>query len=87
MAKAKEPSIKDRLASIEQLVARLESSDVELEEAMLAFEEGTRLVKETQALLTACEQRVQTLVEKDGEIQADRLITDEDESEDTGSGK
>lgn len=87
MAKAKEPSIKDRLASIEQLVARLESSDVELEEAMLAFEEGTRLVKETQALLTACEQRVQTLVEKDGEIQADRLITDEDEGEDTGSGK
>ena len=50
------------MAALEALVARLESGELALEEALLAFERGVALVRALHERLTAAEQRVELLV-------------------------
>jgi exodeoxyribonuclease VII small subunit len=52
----------DGMAALEVLVARLESGDLTLEDALRAFEEGVTLVRALNERLTAGEQRVELLV-------------------------
>jgi exodeoxyribonuclease VII small subunit len=52
----------DGMAALEVLVARLESGDLTLEDALRAFEEGVTLVRALNERLTAAEQRVELLV-------------------------
>ncbi len=57
------------LADLQQLVERLESGELSLEDSLAAFEQGVRLTRECQAALTQAEQKVQILLERDGEVQ------------------
>ncbi|TRX73108.1 exodeoxyribonuclease VII small subunit [Pseudomonas mangiferae] len=57
------------LADLQQLVERLESGELSLEDSLTAFEQGVRLTRECQAALTQAEQKVQILLERDGELQ------------------
>jgi exodeoxyribonuclease VII small subunit len=52
------------LAQLEELVARLESGDLPLDEALRTFEQGVRLTRECQAALTSAQQRVQQLLKR-----------------------
>ena len=55
------------LAQLEELVARLESGELPLDEALRAFEQGVRMTRECQTALTAAQQKVQQLtVRADG---------------------
>jgi exodeoxyribonuclease VII small subunit len=57
------------LAELQALVERLENGELSLEESLGSFEQGIRLTRECQAALTQAEQKVQMLLERDGELQ------------------
>ncbi len=57
------------LADLQALVERLENGELSLEESLGSFEQGIRLTRECQAALTQAEQKVQMLLERDGELQ------------------
>lgn len=48
---------------LEEIVARIEDDELELDAALELFEEGVRLLREAQAMLGAAEERVQQLIE------------------------
>ena len=52
------------LAQLEELVARLESGELPLDEALRAFEQGVRMTRECQSALTAAQQKVQQLIQR-----------------------
>ena len=58
------------LAELQTLVERLESGELSLEDSLGAFEQGIRLTRDCQAALTQAEQKVQILLERDGELAA-----------------
>ena len=58
------------LAQLEQLVQRMESGDLSLQDSLQAFEQGVTLTKQCQQALSSAEQRVQILMEQNGQSQA-----------------
>jgi len=70
--KAEQPaSFETSLAELEQIVSRLESGDLPLEEALNEFERGVQLARAGQQKLQQAEQRVQILLndDKNGDLQ------------------
>ncbi|AFU99143.1 exodeoxyribonuclease VII small subunit [Simiduia agarivorans] len=61
------------LAALEALVNRMEKGELTLEESLKAFEEGVQLTRECQTRLAEAEQRVNLLLEQDGELQTTPL--------------
>ncbi|MEQ1559346.1 MAG: exodeoxyribonuclease VII small subunit [Methyloglobulus sp.] len=57
-------SFEDSLAELEQLVSRLESGDISLEESLRSFERGVSLTRSCQKALQEAEQKVQILIDK-----------------------
>jgi len=70
MARKKAPDFEQSLAELQTLVERLESGELSLEDSLGAFEQGIRLTRECQGALAQAEQKVQILLEKDGEFTA-----------------
>jgi len=58
-----EPRFEASLASLEALVGRLESGELELEAALAAFEEGVALARRCSSQLEAAELRIRKLEE------------------------
>lgn len=64
--KAEAPvSFENALQQLEQIVSRLESGELPLEEALNEFERGVQLARSGQQTLQAAEQRVQILLSDD----------------------
>ncbi len=59
---AEELSFEEALTRLEAVVERLESGELELESALLAFENGVALARRCAGQLDAAEQRIETLV-------------------------
>ena len=80
MVKAKSnPNFEDTLSELEAIVQQLEVGDLSLEESLKAFEHGVNLTKNCQDSLNKAEQKVQTLIEKQGDIELTPFTdTDED---------
>jgi exodeoxyribonuclease VII small subunit len=70
MAKTKEQeqSFEASLASLERIVANLESGDLPLERAMELFEEGVALARRCQTQLGDAERKVELLLRERGEL-------------------
>lgn len=66
------------LEQLEGLVSKLESGEISLEESLQAFEEGVKLTRECQLQLAEAEQRVQVLVEEQGELVAVDFDSEDD---------
>ena len=65
----KKPDFERSLARLEEVVRRLESPQLSLDEAMLLFEEGVALSRECQKQLEEAEGRVEILLKKaDGKL-------------------
>jgi exodeoxyribonuclease VII small subunit len=60
-----EPSFETELRRLSQVVERLESGDLGLEESLALFEEGIRLARGAQERLNAAEKRVEELIRID----------------------
>ncbi len=77
MPKKKPSSLfEESLAELEQLVNQLEHGDITLEESLSCFERGVSLTRVCQKALQEAEQKVQILIEKNGN-QALEPFTDE----------
>jgi len=59
-------ALESTMKSVEKLLEKLESSETPLEQSLLAFEEGIRLIRLAQKTLSEAEQKVQMLIEVDG---------------------
>lgn len=59
-------TFEDALRDLEQLVIRLERGDISLEESLQAFEQGVNLTRTCQKALQEAEQKVQILIDKNG---------------------
>ena len=57
----------EALAELEQLVENLEGGNLSLEDSLSQFERGVRLARECRDSLAAAEQKVQVLLERDGD--------------------
>ena len=66
---APETSYEDSLERLEEIVQRLESGNLTLDESLRLFEEGTRLTKVCQRRLTEAELRIERLVGEGGEVE------------------
>ncbi|MFZ0634111.1 MAG: exodeoxyribonuclease VII small subunit [Candidatus Acidiferrales bacterium] len=66
------------LGRLEEVVKRLESADLSLDEAMKLFEEGVTLSRECQKQLEEAEGRIEILLKKaDGKIAAEPFEADD----------
>ncbi len=65
----REFSFEKSLTDLEQIVNRMESGQLTLEESLAAFEKGVSLTRECQTALDQAEQKVQLLLEKDGQTE------------------
>ena len=61
------PSLESRLRRLEEIVAQLETEDLELDKALALFEEGVGHVKEAEGALAAAELRVEELLGDSGQ--------------------
>lgn len=84
MARKKGVNFEESLEELESLVEQMEDGDLSLEESLAAFEKGVRLARECQDALKNAEQRVQVLLQQNGEEQlAEFAGDDESDSEET----
>lgn len=79
---AKKVDFETALEQLEALVNKLEAGEISLEASLQAFEEGVKLTRECQQQLTEAEQRVQMLVQQQGELVAVDFDGDEELEED-----
>ena len=63
----KSPDFETALAELEALVERMEQGDLRLDESLKSFERGVQLTRSCQQALKQAEQKVQILLEKDGQ--------------------
>lgn len=65
MAKKANQDFETTLKELEEIVGRLESGELPLEEALGEFETAIKLVQQGQERLQKAEQRIQILLQKD----------------------
>ncbi|MEX0617384.1 MAG: exodeoxyribonuclease VII small subunit [Pseudohongiellaceae bacterium] len=66
------------LESLEELVSAMEEGDLSLEDCLKAFERGIKLTRECQTALEKAEQKVQLLLNENGDTQpVDSGLSDE----------
>jgi len=63
---AKKPDFEHSLARLEEIVRKLESANLSLDEAMKLFEEGVQLSRDCQKHLEQAEGKVELLLKKTG---------------------
>ncbi|HSG08873.1 MAG TPA: exodeoxyribonuclease VII small subunit [Longimicrobiales bacterium] len=56
------PTLEGRLHRLEEILGQLEADEVDLERALGLFEEGVRLVREAEAILSTTELKVDELL-------------------------
>jgi len=71
MAKSKAESFdfEKALENLEELVTSMEEGDLSLEDSLKAFETGIKLTRECQGALKAAEQKVQVLINENGDTE------------------
>jgi exodeoxyribonuclease VII small subunit len=65
------------LTQLEDLVEKLENSEFTLEQSLQAFEQGVNLTRQCQKALSEAEQKVQLLIEQNGQSQAQNFENNE----------
>lgn len=69
MADPAEPGFDQILARLREVVGRLESGDLTLEQSLAVYEEGVALARKGQQLLASAEKRVEILVSAAGGVE------------------
>ena len=70
-------NFEESLEELEELVSSMEEGDLSLEESLKAFEKGIKLTRECQTALKKAEQKVQVLLNENGDTE-DLEIAEED---------
>jgi len=61
----KKSGFETKIKRLEEIVGKMESTEVELEESIKLFEEGVNLSKDCQGILDSAEQKVKILTKSD----------------------
>lgn len=61
-------TFEESLAELEALLQRMESGNMSLEDSLKSFEQGVKLTRKCQNALADAEQKVQKLLERNGEL-------------------
>jgi len=69
MADPTEPGFDQILARLREVVVRLESGELSLEQSLQVYEEGVQLARKGQQLLSSAEKRVEILVSASGTVE------------------
>lgn len=69
MADAPEPGFDQILARLREVVTRLESGELSLEQSLAVYEEGVQLARKGQQLLVTAEKRVEILISASGAVE------------------
>lgn len=64
MAKSKKLDLESSLQSLEELVERMESGGLSIEDSLKEFEQGIKLIQSCQKSLSEAEQKVDILLKK-----------------------
>jgi len=78
MVNKKNVNFEQSLEALEDLVKKMESGELPLEESLKAFEEGVSLVRNCQTSLAEAEQRVQILMEENGQAKLTDFKVDDE---------
>ncbi|MBD2809382.1 exodeoxyribonuclease VII small subunit [Xenorhabdus sp. Vera] len=70
------PTFETALKELEEIVIRLESGELPLENALNEFERGIQLARQGQKTLQQAEQRVQILLNHDAQLPLDEFSSD-----------
>lgn len=62
-----ENNFENKLNELEKIVAKLENSEISLDEAIVLFEDGVRLLGDCRKILENAERKIKTLTECEGE--------------------
>ena len=73
-----ELSFEEALKQLEEIVDALETGDVPLEKAINLFQDGMKLSQICSKKLDHVEQKIETLMEKDGELTVKPMELEED---------
>ena len=71
------PDFETALAELEALVEKMEQGDMSLDESLKQFERGIKLTRSCQQSLRDAEQKVQILLEKNGQESLEPFDSDE----------
>ena len=66
-----EPGFDQILARLREVVVRLESGELSLEQSLVIYEEGVQLARRGQQLLASAEKRVEILVSASGGVEVE----------------
>jgi exodeoxyribonuclease VII small subunit len=64
------------LIELEEIVNKMESGDLELEESLKLFEQGVELTRQCQTALNEAEQRISVLISDDNYVNSKKLSID-----------
>lgn len=73
------PDFEAALAELEKIVEKMESGEQTLEEALKSFQRGIELTRQCQQGLKDAEQRVEKLVQENGEFKTEPLDLENDD--------
>lgn len=62
-----ENTFENKIYELEKIVARLENSEISLDEAIALFEDGVKLSDDCRKILETAERKIKTLTECEGE--------------------
>ena len=68
------------LEELEAVVARLESGDLPLEQALKEFEQGVKLTRQCQSALQEAEQQVEILLKKTAQAEPTPFTADDEDA-------
>ncbi len=66
-----EMSFEEALLELEGIVEKLEKGQLSLDESLVLFEKGIKLVRECNDKLKSAQQKVEQLIEENGELRAE----------------
>ncbi len=72
-SKKESPGFEQALAELEQLVAKLESGDLSLDQSLSHFKRGVELTRHCQSILDEAQQTVELLSQEQSPDQADSV--------------
>jgi len=72
-----EMSFEESLAELEGIVEKLEKGQLSLDESLLLFEKGIKLVRECNDKLKNAQQKVEKLIEESGELKTEPFEVEE----------
>ena len=73
----KELNFEEAMQELETIANGLEKGDLSLEESVAKFEEGMKLSKQCNEMISDAEKKITILLQKDGKIEEENFVAEE----------